>query len=185
MRWALSALVLAVVLGSCGGAQQPKAYVSELTSDDSVNIKIGEWKLIKFHSDKLGFDIDYPSFLVHQDLSEEPGQELFMSDDMSISVMVDSLQGMTRSPGQQLISMGADLVDVGDNYSILEGADEEWDYYGKVIDVDTLRMVTLMLRYNPTHSEAVEPLREWIRNFKIPDPNEIGEASEARNTNFL
>ena len=66
-----------------------------------------------------------------------------------------------------MMNMGADLVDVGDNYSILSGADENWDYYGKVIDDDTTRVVTIMLRYDPNHGEAVDPLREWVDNFTV------------------
>ena len=90
-----------------------------------------------------------------------------MMDDVSISVMVDSLNNMLRSPGQQMMGMGADLVDVGDDYSIHEGADDEWEYYGKVIESDSLRLVTVMLRYYPDHADAVELLKEWVRDFKI------------------
>ena len=162
--WGILALIL---LGSCGGAQQPKAYSTALTSDDSLLIKMGQWELVKYHSDKLGMDINYPSFLYHQELPSETSQEVFIVDDISVSVIVDSLNGMNYSAGQQMMGMGADLVDVGDDYSILTGADEDWDYYGKVIDVpDTSRMVTVMLRYNPNHSEAVEALREWVDQFE-------------------
>ena len=160
------AFVVALMIGSCGGGQQqPKSYVSELTSDDSMTISMGRWDLIKYHSDKLGIDINYPSFLYHQELPGETSQEIFIRDDISISVIVDSLNGMSYSAGQQMLSMGADLVEVGDDYSILMGADESWDYYGKVIDADTTRVITVMLRYNPEHGEAVEPLREWVNNF--------------------
>ena len=74
---------------------------------------------------------------------------------------------MDYSAGQQMMGMGADLVDVGDNYSIQTGSDENWDYYGKVIDDDTIRIVTVMLRYAPDHAEAVEPLREWVNKFEV------------------
>ena len=166
---------LAVVVGTlllltgCFESQkQPRAYSSELTSADSLAIRMGDYTLLKYHSNRLGFDINYPSFLVHQDLPEEVGmQEIFMMDDVSISVMVDSLSGMMRSPGQQMMGMGADLVDVGDDYSIHEGAEDEWEYYGKVIESDTLRLVTVMLRYYPEHADAVELLKEWVRDFKI------------------
>ena len=158
--------LIACLLGSCG-SQQPKSYVSELTSDDSVLISMGQWNLIKYHSDKLGIDINYPSFLYHQELPGETSQEIFIKDDISISFIVDSLTGMNYSAGQQMMGMGADLVDVGDNYSILTGADENWDYYGKVIDDDTIRTVTVMLRYNPNHEEAVDPLREWVQQFEL------------------
>ena len=155
------------LLVSCGNTQQPKAYTSELTSDDSLLIRMGQWDLTRFHSDKLGMDINYPSFLYHQELPSETSQEMFVAEDVSISIIVDSLTGMNYSAGQQLMGMGADLVDVGDNYSILTGAEEKWDYYGKVIDVDSTRVVTVMLRYFPEHGEAMEPIREWVNNFEV------------------
>lgn len=167
IRIAAFSLVLTMLMGSCGGKQQPKSYVSELTSDDSMLIQMGQWDLIKYHSDKLGLDINYPSFLYHQELPSETSQEIFIKDDISISVIVDSLTGMNYSAGQQMMGMGADLVEVGDNYSILSGADENWDYYGKVIDDDTIRVITVMLRFNPKHDEAVEPLREWVNQYNI------------------
>ena len=149
-----------ILLGGCGNSQQPKAYVTELSSDDSMTIRMGQWELIKYHSDKLGLDINYPSFLIRQPLPSETSQEVFIADDISISIIVDSLNGMNYSAGQQMMGMGAD-------YSIQTGSDEFWDYYGKVIDDDTIRIVTVMLRYAPDHSEAVEPLREWVNNFKV------------------
>ena len=154
------------LLASCGNTPQPKAYTSELTSDDSLMIRMGQWNLIHYHSDKLGMDINYPSFLYHQELPTETCQELFVAEDVSISVIVDSLNGVNYSAGQQMMGMGADLVDVGDNYSILAGAEEKWEYYGKVIDVDSSRVVTVMLRYYPEHGEAVEPIREWVNTFE-------------------
>ena len=155
------------LLASCGNSPQPKAFTSELTSDDSLTIRMGMWGLTRFHSDKLGMDINYPSFLYHQEMPSETSQELFVADDVSISVIVDSLTGMNYSAGQQMMGMGADLVDVGEDYSILTGMEEKWDYYGKVIDVDSTRVVTVMLRYYPEHSEAVEPVREWVNNFEV------------------
>ena len=155
------------LLVSCGNSQQPKAYTSELTSDDSLLIRMGQWDLTRFHSDKLGMDINYPSFLYHQELPSETSQEMFVAEDVSISIIVDSLTGMNYSAGQQLMGMGADLVDVGDNYSILTGSEEKWDYYGKVIDVDSTRVVTVMLRYYPEHGEAVEPIRDWVNDFEV------------------
>lgn len=56
--------------------------------------------------------------------------------------------------------------DVGDDYSIHEGSEDNWDYYSKVIDADSLRQVTVILRCNPEHEEAVEALKEWVRNYK-------------------
>ena len=163
-------VVLAVcILSACGGGQrQPHAYGgTELSSDDSMTIRMGQWDLIKYHSDKLGIDINYPSFLYHQDLKNEPAQEVFMSDEMSISVMVDSLKGTHRPASQLMLAMGADLVEVGDDYSIQEGSDEDFDYYGKVIEDDIIRLVTVLARFKPEHSEAAEPLREWVRNFSL------------------
>jgi len=170
-KWNLPAVVIGVmflVCGCLGGQQQPRAYSSELTSADSVAIRMGDYSLMLYHSDRLGFDINYPSFLVHQELSEEAGmQEIFMMDDVSVSVMVDSLSGMMRSSGQMMMGMGAELLEVGDDYSIHQGTDDKWEYYGKVIDSDTLRQVTVMLRYYPEHADAVELLKEWVRNFTI------------------
>ena len=166
-----SVVVLGVMLLLCscfGGEQQPRAYASELTSADSVAIRMGEYTLMMYHSDRLGFDINYPSFLVHQDLPDEVGlQELFMMDDVSVSVMVDSLAGMMRSSGQMMMGMGAELLEVGDDYSIHQGTDDKWEYYGKVIDSDSLRQVTVILRYYPEHADAVELLKEWVRGFEI------------------
>ena len=45
------------LLASCGNTPQPKAYTSELTSDDSLMIRMGQWTLTRYHSDKLGMDI--------------------------------------------------------------------------------------------------------------------------------
>lgn len=160
-------LACIMALGSCGSKPQPRAYVSELTSSDSIIIQMGQWHLIKYHSDKLGMDINYPSFLIHQELPGETSQEIFLKDDISISVIVDSLSGMNYSAGQQMMGMGADLVESTDRYSIQTGVDEKWEYYGKVIDDDTVRIVTIMLRYLPEHDEAVEVLREWVHEFDI------------------
>lgn len=167
IRIVVFAFMTGMLVCGCGGRQQTKSYVSELTSDDSMTIKMGKWELMRYHSDKLGMDINYPSFLYHQSLPTEDSQEIFIADDISISIIVDSLNGMNYSAGQQMMGMGADLVDVGDNYSIQTGSDENWDYYGKVIDDDTTRIVTVMLRYAPNHAEAVEPLREWVNNFNV------------------
>ena len=167
LRIVTPALMLAVTLGSCGSKPQPKAYYNVLPSDDSLTIKMGQWDLIKYRSDKLGMEINYPSFLYHQELPTEHSQEVFIADDVSISVIVDSLNGMTYSAGQQMMGMGADLVSVGDDYSILTGAEDDWEYYGKVIEDDTVRVVTVMLRYGPHHAEAVEPLREWVNQFSV------------------
>ena len=159
--------IFAIIISACGGQRQPRAYGGmEMTADDSATIRMGQWDLIKYHSDKLGIDINYPSFLYHQDLKNETSQEVFMSDEMSLSVIVDSLQG-NRIASQQMLAMGADLVEVGDDYSIQAGSDEDFDYYGKVIEDDTIRLVTVLARFKPEYSEAAEPLREWVRNFTL------------------
>ena len=167
IRKLIAVIVWVSLFVSCGNSTQPKAYVSELTSDDSLTIRMGQWNLTRYHSDKLGMDINYLSFLYHQELPSETSQEMFIAEDVSISVIVDSLTGMNYSAGQQMMGMGADLVDVGDDYSILSGMEEKWEYYGKVIDVDSSRVVTVMLRYFPEHGEAVEPLREWVNEFSV------------------
>ena len=164
----VSALVTcSFACSGCSGQQQTKTFGGQLTSSDSLILKMGQWDLIRYHSVRLGFDINYPAFLVRQDLEDEASQqELFMADDVSISVMVDSVDNMTRSPGQQFFGMGAELLETTERYSLHEGADEDWEYYGKVID-DSLRIVTVILRYFPEHAEAVEPLREWVKAFDV------------------
>lgn len=160
--------LILLILGACGGKRQPQIYSGfELSSDDSMTIRMGQWDLLKYHSDKLGLDINYPSFFYRQELPHEPAQEVFMADEMTISVMVDSLSGTGHPASQIMLAMGADLVEVGDDYSIQEGSDEDWDYYGKVLEDDTIRLVTVLLRYNPEHSQAVEPMKEWVKNFTL------------------
>ena len=162
------AVVAIVMLWGCNSRPQANGYVSELTSADSLSIKMGQFTLLKYHSDRLGFNINYPSYLVHQDLPDEVGmQELFMMDDVSISVLVDSLAGMMRSSGQRMMGMGAELLEVGDDYTILEGQDDKWEYYGKVIDSDSLRQITIILRYYPEHEDAVIELKDWVKNFEV------------------
>ena len=164
------AVVAIVMLWGCNSRPQANGYVSELTSADSLSIKMGQFTLLKYHSDRLGFNINYPSYLVHQDLPDEVGmQELFMMDDVSISVLVDSLAGMMRSSGQRMMGMGAELLEVGDDYTILEGQDDKWEYYGKVIDSDSLRQITIILRYYPEHEDAVIELKDWVRNFEVQE----------------
>jgi hypothetical protein len=170
IRQATISLLLSALLTICGcwgGNKKMKAYSTELSSSDSMTIQMGNYTLIRYHSPRLGFDINYPSFLIHQELPSETSQEIFIKDDISISVIVDSLSGMNYSAGQQMMSMGADLVESTDHYSIQTGVDDKWEYYGKVIDDDTIRIVTVMLRYLPEHDEAVEGLRDWVRQFDI------------------
>ncbi len=60
--------------------------------------------------------------------------------------------------------MGAELLEAGDDYSIHTGQDGNLEYYSKVLD-DSLRFITVILRYDPSHAEAVEPLKELVRNY--------------------
>ena len=166
-RFFILAAIVVGVLSGCNSRQQTQGYVSELTSADSLSIRMGHFTLLKYHSDRLGFNINYPSYLVHQELPEVAGrQELFMMDDVSVSVMSERVDSMTRSPGQQLMGMGADLVEVTDRYSILTGFDDDWQYYAKVIE-DSTRLVTIILRYYPEHEDAVIELKDWVKNFEV------------------
>ncbi|MBQ8714770.1 MAG: hypothetical protein IJ552_06130 [Prevotella sp.] len=145
--------------------QMPKAYITELDSDDSLTIAIGNSEMTNYHSERLGIDITYPSYLRHQYL-EEDQMEVFMTDDVSLSFMVKHIdENLRRSPGQDMMGMGAELLDAGDDYSIHTGQDGDLEYYGKVID-DSLRFITVILRYDPKHAEAVEPLKELVRDYK-------------------
>ena len=163
MKCGAGLMGMMLLLGGCSGQQQPKSFNNVLTSDDSMTIRMGQWTLLKYHSSRLGFDINYPSFLVHQPLPEEAGtQELFIMDDVSLSVMTETVDSMLLSPGQRMMGMGADLTEVTDRYSIQEGVDDKWEYFGKVID-DSTRLITVMLRYYPEHAESVEALKEWVR----------------------
>ena len=63
-----------------------------------------------------------------------------------------------------MMGMGAELLEAGDNYSLHTGQDGDLEYYGKVIE-DSTRFVTVILRYDPRHTEAVEPLRQLVRDF--------------------
>ena len=166
-RFLILVVIAIGMLGGCSGRRQPKAYVSELTSADSVSIRMGQYSLLKYYSERLGFNINYPSYLVHQELPETAGlQELFMMDDVSVSVMSESIDSMMRSPGQRMMGMGADLVEITNRYSIHRGTDDDWEYYAKVIE-DSARLVTIILRYYPEHEDAVIELKEWVKNFEV------------------
>ena len=75
-RFLFLAVVAIVVLGGCSSRRQPQAYVSELTSADSVSIRMGQFTLLKYYSERLGFNINYPSYLVHQELPETAGSQV-------------------------------------------------------------------------------------------------------------
>ena len=94
-----SLLISLLFLSSCR-QQAAKAYVTELDSNDSLSILMGNSEKTRYHSDKLDIDITYPSFLRHQYL-EEDQMEVFMDEDVSLSYMVEHLDdNLHRSPGQ-------------------------------------------------------------------------------------
>ena len=161
-------LLILVVLGTCVTScrqQAARAYLTELNCNDSMAISIGESEMVNYRSDRLGIDIVYPSFLRHQYL-EEDQMEVFMDGDVSLSYMVETIgDNLHHSPGQSMMGMGAELLDAGDDYSIHTGQDGDWEYYGKVVD-DSSRFITVILRYDPKHAEAIEPLRQLVRDFK-------------------
>ena len=166
-RFLILAAIVVGVLSGCNSRQPTQGYVSKLTSVDSLSIRMGQFTLLKYYSDRLGFNINYPSYLVHQELPETAGrQELFMMDDVSVSVMSELVDSMMRSPGQRLMGMGAELIEVTDRYSILSGFDDDWEYYAKVME-DSTRLVTIILRYYPEHEDAVIELKEWVKNFEV------------------
>ena len=151
---------------SCGNRQQLKSFNNVLTSDDSLSIELGNSDTILYHSANLDIDISYPSYLRHQYLADDQ-MEVFMTDDVSLSFMVQNLEGgsdIFRTPGQQLMGMGAELIEAEDNYSIHQGSEGELEYYGKVID-DSTRFITVILRYKPNQAEAAEPLRQLVRDY--------------------
>ena len=151
---------------SCGNRQQLKSFNNVITSDDSLAIELGNSDTIHYHSPQLGIEISYPSYLRHQYLADDQ-MEVFMTDDVSLSFMVQNIEGgedIFRTPGQQLMGMGAELIEADDRYSIHQGTEGELEYYGKVID-DSTRFITVILRYNPKQSEAIEPLRQLVHDY--------------------
>ena len=165
MRKLLYLLILMLCV-ACGNRQQLKSFNNVITGDDSLAIELGNSDTILYHSPHLDIDISYPSYLHHQYLADDQ-MEVFMTDDVSLSFMVQDLQkgdDIFRTPGQQLMGMGAELIEADDNYSIHQGTEGELEYYGKVID-DSTRFITIILRYNPNHSEAASPLRQLVHDY--------------------
>ena len=159
-------LIILLACTACGNRQQLKSFSNVMTSDDSLAIELGNSDTIHYHSTDLGIDISYPSYLRHQYLADDQ-MEVFMTDDVSLSFMVQDLQkgdDVFRTPGQQLMGMGAELIEAGDDYSIHQGTEGDLEYYGKVID-DSTRFITVILRYNPNQAEAAEPLRRLVREY--------------------
>ena len=160
-------LLFLLLFAACGQRQQLKGFNNVLTGDDSLSIEFSKADTIYYHSDALDLDIAYPDYLRHQYL-EDDQMEVFMTDDVSLSFMVQDLDEteIFRTPGQTLMGMGAELLDAGDDYSIHQGHEGELEYYGKVID-DSTRMVTVILRYGMNHTEAVDFLRDYVSNYTI------------------
>ena len=150
-------LIILLACTACGNRQQLKSFSNVMTSDDSLAIELGNSDTIHYHSTDLGIDIS---------LADDQ-MEVFMTDDVSLSFMVQDLQkgdDVFRTPGQQLMGMGAELIEAGDDYSIHQGTEGDLEYYGKVID-DSTRFITVILRYNPNQAEAAEPLRRLVREY--------------------
>ena len=165
MKTKLYVLALLLMTLTACKQQASKAYITNLDSNDSLSIALGNSKMTNYHSERLGLDIAYPSFLRHQYL-EEDQMEVFMTDDVSLSFMVKHLNDeFLRSPGQTMTGLGAELLEAGDDYSIHIGQDGDLEYYGKVIE-DSTRFITVILRYDPRHTEAVEPLRQLVHDYK-------------------
>jgi hypothetical protein len=163
----LVSLVL-LLFASCQNKSQLKSFNNVITADDSLSIALSRSVSLTYHSPVLDIDIQYPSYLQHQPLNDSE-MEVFMNDDISLSFMQQLLtkgDDIFRTPGQQLMGMGAELLEAGDDYSIHQGQEGDLEYYGKVID-DSTRMITVILRYNPNHAEAVEPLRQYVHDFML------------------
>ena len=93
---------------SCQNQPKLKSFNNVITADDSLNIELSKADILTYHSDKLGLDITYPSYLRHQFLEDEQ-MEVFLNDDLSLSFMEQRLykgDDIFRTPGQQLMGMG-------------------------------------------------------------------------------
>ena len=158
-------LLLLALTASCAN-RQLKSFNNVITGNDSLAIELGNSDTIHYHSTHLGIDISYPSYLRHQYLDDDQ-MEVFMTDDVSLSFMVQNFDGddiIFRTPGQQLMGMGAELIEAEDNYSIHQGQEGSLEYYGKVID-DSTRFITVILRYDPNHADGAEPLRQLVHDY--------------------
>ena len=152
----------------CQNQPKLKSFNNVITADDSLNIELSKADTIYYHSETLGLDITYPSYLRHQFL-EDDQMEVFLNDDLSLSFMEQRLfkgDDVFRTPGQQLMGMGAELLEAGDDYSLHTGQDGDFEYYAKVID-DSTRIVTVILRYLPDRAGAAEGLKEYVRNYTL------------------
>ncbi len=164
-KFPLFLFLAGLLLVACGQkSRQLRSFNNVLTADDSLNIELGKSKLKQYHSEALNLDITYPDYLRHQYLADKQ-MEVFMTDDISLSFMVlDFKDEIYRTPGQTLMAMGSELLEAGDNYSLHQGHEDDLEYYGKVID-DSTRLITVILRYGMNHTNAVEPLRQYVHDY--------------------
>lgn len=153
----------------CQNQPKLKSFNNVITGDDSLNIELSHAKTLTYHSEALGLDITYPSYLRHQYM-EDDQMEVFLNDDLSLSFMEQQLfkgDDIFRTPGQQLMGMGAELLEAGDDYSIHTGQDGDFEYYAKVLD-DSTRIITVILRYLPNRAEAASDLRKYVHDYRLP-----------------
>ena len=162
-------LFLSVLLAlGCQNRQQLKSFNNVITADDSLNIELSKADIITYHSDKLGLDVTYPNYLRHQYI-EDNQMEVFFSDEISLSFMVQDIyngDNVFRTPGQQFMGMGAELLEAGDDYSIHTGQEGDYEYYAKILD-DSTRIVTVILRYLPDRSGAAEGLKQYVHDYQL------------------
>lgn len=157
-----------LLTASCQNRQQLKSFNNVITADDSLNIELSKSHQVTYHSPSLNLDIEYPSYLRHQYL-EDDQMEVFLNDDLSLSFMEQQVMkgdDIFRTPGQQLMGMGAELLEAGDDYSIHTGQEGDFEYYAKVID-DSTRLVTIILRYLPDRADAAQPLKEYVHDYQL------------------
>ncbi len=159
---------LLLLFASCQNRQQIKSFNNVITADDSLNIELSKSTQLHYHSPSMNLDIDYPSYLRHQYL-EDDQMEVFLNDDLSLSFMeqqMDAGDDIYRTPGQQFMGMGAELLEAGDDYSIHTGQEGDFEYYAKVID-DSTRLITIILRYLPDRADAAQPLKEYVHDYQL------------------
>ena len=161
-----SVVIVALLTASCTSQPSQKAFINRLDGNDSVAMRVDAVTIDTFHSQRLGVDIPHPAFLIHQEPTDGSQAEVFMASDISLMVRSDSVSTdkNRQLPSQQYIAMGAEIVKTTDNYSILRGYEENYEYYVKIID-DSTRIFSIVLRYDADHEEATEPLREWLDAF--------------------
>ena len=166
-----SLFTITLTLIACGNRQQLKSFNNVITADDSLNIELSHSKQMTYHSPTLNLDIEYPSYLRHQYL-EDDQMEVFLNDDLSLSFMEQQIfkgDDIFRTPGQQFMGMGAELIESDDDYSIHTGQEGDFEYYAKVID-DSTRLITIILRYLPDRAEAAEPLKQYVHDYTLKQP---------------